>query len=84
MARIVKSSLDLSGKIVSWTDKELAKLVKEKTKKFEKEIIKEEPIKETVEEVKEEPIEEPIEEPVKEEEEGKLFKSNKKSDRRRK
>lgn len=80
MAYIVKSSLDLSGKIVSWTDKELSKVVKEKARKFEKEIIKEKPIEETFEDIKEEKNVEPVEE----KKEEKLFKSDKKSERKRK
>ena len=71
MPYIVKSSLDISGKIIPWNEQEVNKLIKEKTEKFEK---IEQP------EIKEEPKE--IEEETKEvKQEVKIDKKNKKKDK---
>lgn len=81
MPYIVKSSLDIGGKIVPWNEQETEKLIKEKKEYFQKE--------EKVQEVKvEETIEETIEKEVEVKEEKvqetkkddfKMFKSSKKN-----
>lgn len=53
MPYIVKSSLDIGGKIVPWNEQEIEKLIKEKEKLEEKQVEKEEvTVEEPVEDVK--------------------------------
>lgn len=62
MPYIVKSSLDIAGKIIPWNEQEANKLIKEKEKKLK------EMKKEVKEEVKEEIKEEPKKEDAKKQE----------------
>ena len=53
MPYIVKSSLDIGGKIVPWNEQEIEKLIKEKEKLEEKQVEKEEvTVEKPVEDVK--------------------------------
>lgn len=53
MPYIVKSSLDIGGKIVPWNEQEIEKLIKEKEKLEEKQVEKEEvTVEEPVKDVK--------------------------------
>ena len=68
MPYIVKSSLDIGGKIVPWNEKEVEKLIKEKEEKLDKveEPKVQEAIEETVEAVEE--VEEVEKQTIQEEE----------------
>ena len=66
MPYIVKSSLDIGGKVIPWNEQETNKLIKEKTEFLEKKV--EVPVEPVVEEAQE-----------KTEVVSKLFKNNKKN-----
>ena len=66
MPYIVKSSLDIGGKVIPWNEQETNKLIKEKTEFLEKKV--EAPVEPVVEEAQE-----------KTEVVSKLFKNNKKN-----
>ena len=75
MPYIVKSSLDIGGKVIPWNEQETNKLIKEKTEFLEKK--EEAPIELVVEENKEPEVVEESQE--KTEVVSKLFKNNKKN-----
>lgn len=75
MPYIVKSSLDIGGKVIPWNEQETDKLIKEKTEFLEKKI--EAPVEPVVEEVKESAVVKEAQE--KTEVVSKIFKNNKKN-----
>ena len=76
MPYIVKSSLDIGGKIIPWNEQETEKLIKEKKEYFQKEEkVQEVKVEETVEQ--EVQVKENVQETKKDD--FKMFKSSKKN-----